>query len=411
MKKVLFLTAAIAAVFVSCSNNDDDTPPPAPAFTVAIEKAIEGNWNEDLNESEYTYEPIESIVFTAKDDGYFEIRIKADVDWILDETSIPSLFREYGFKDENDNMIGAKANVFSEIITLKIMDEAQLETLPSKVAFKVKDVKSAKSVDVEITLPGVGDSFISRTDGGEEVTKVAKTGVQPLVFEFSYSPAYNFKVVVMEGNTTGAMTAIKEATWVTAVKTETRAPLSKVKVTCTVQNNPGEPRGAVLYAIPTSASINDVFEYDEQGEMYQIKPAFEDKAFNMYASISQVGTVTLTFENSTSSLTKTYSAEAVTGSGPFDPGVRIALTTTAPCSDQGADFVAPKKGVTIPAWVLNPFMNNSPKEFTCNLEANTGAERTAVVEFYHYTSYEDNTGTKLATLTIVQAALTVPTAL
>lgn len=412
MKKILVLVAAMAMVFTSCDKGADtptpDPVPTPPAFKVELEKAIEGDYDPETGDAAYTYEKIDSVIYTAEDQGYFEIRIKADVDWIIDEASIPAVFSSGDFLDKDGNMISAKAGVFSEVIMLKIDDESKMETLPSVVTLKVKDIATSKTVDVVIKLTGVGDTFIVRSDDNDETFNVAKTGAKPVVLEVSYSPAYDFKIVAMKANLNGALSAIEEATWVTVTKTASKAALSKSTITCAIADNSGDPRGATLYAIPTSASITDVFEYNEKYEEYSIKEAYENRAFSINASIIQDGNVSMTFaDGGSNTLTKNYGGDAQTG-GALNRALEFVVNTTAYFGDNGGSSILLKKGTSAPEWMDKASQqnqtNNNEKAYSFDLlENTTGSSRTATLEFYYYASSSDNDGTKVATLTVTQA--------
>lgn len=401
MKKILVLAAAMAMVFTSC-NEKTDTPTPdpviPPAFKVELERAIEGEREEvpPYNPT-YTYEKIDSVVFTAEDDGWYEIRIKADVDWIIDEKSIPAVFDAYDFQDDEGAYIGAKKGEFSQVITLAIDDESKMETLPSIVTLKVKDIATSKTVDVVIKLTGVGDTFITRTDEIDDYATLAKTGVKPLVYEVSYSPAYDFKVVAMKGDASGYMNELAEATWVKITRAAGKAALSKANITLAIEDNTGEPRGAAIYAIPATASISDVFEGSDG--RYRVKESYQDKAFEL-SSIKQAGNVKLIFDESQSNTLTKNIAAAEAGGNPFNPGFKIALTTTAYLGDGPNGGIMLEKGVAVPEWIKFPGFQG--KEFQFSVAENTGAERTAVLEFFYYDA--QGTGTLVGTLTVVQAA-------
>lgn len=404
--------------FTEAGKNHDITVSQESGVPIDLKVIVEHITNEG-GQNKFT--PVDVIEFTINEYNYisgYMLRMKANFDWIIDATTIPSVFNKNAFMDR-DKYVSADKGVYTTDLTIEL-NPTKLTTEPQEVRVAVKDKITGTQVWIPITVPGLGANYIQVLfpQGFTGNVELQRVGATPVKFELSQSPSFEYKFVALEkiydADKDSYKTTLNEVNWVVFAKPLGRAALITTAHTVSANDNTtSADRLAEVFLLPKDVSVSEALEINSQWGSADVKKGYLGKAYKLGINITQYGPnvpVEFKFDDDSNNKTVRYGA----GASVVDPDKNIFGEIVKYTSNYKNDGTPTKPGLYVKineadtvdwdsqmGFGFDRSAGNAPCiEITLSANA-TGKDRQAPMEIW--VRYKDLTTDKIGTLTVVQS--------
>lgn len=365
------------------------------------------------------FTPIDVIEFSINEYNYvsgYMLRIKANFDWVIDATTIPSVFSESVFLNRDGKPYSADKGVYTPDFTIEV-DQTKLTTEPQSVRVAVKDKITGTLVWIPITVPGLGDNYVEVifNAGFNGRVELRRTEASPVTFQLAQSPSFDYKFVALErvynADNGSYTTTLNEVDWVKFGKPVSKSALIKTAHTISAVDNPtGADRYAEVFLLPKNVTVNESIELDAW-QSASVKKSYWGRVYQLRIDITQFGPnepVQFSFDNSLTEKTVTYtSAETVLAEDGGGNIVKYTSNYTNKGSETKHGLYLKINEADTTGWNcaigfgFDRDSGSTPKPcIDIVLSENKGPQRQVPVEVW--VRYKDLTTEKIGKLTVIQ---------